>query len=325
MVCLLDYVDVVDLWCFSAGDGNLPLKRSDLSGAQESTVVAWEKSMRECGFAIVKNHGLDKGVVERVFQECKGFFVDKSLEDKRGYTFGAYGNTRGGYTSQSTESVARTLNSTQAPPDLVESYVLTKGALKDPTGHYQPLYSAGKAHFEQAEQMMHVIHALSALALGVDSNYFDQFHKDPKIALRMSAYAPVPDTVQDGQLRYGAHHDYQGFTILTLQDDTPDQATGLEIYFNGEWVPVVLPEGCVVVNIGELMSFWTDGRWRSTLHRVVLPPKGSDAYKSYRFSLPFFTGPSDDVLVSPINGDGSKAPILSGEHLRQKLQNSAVQ
>jgi isopenicillin N synthase-like dioxygenase len=43
-----------------------------------------------------------------------------------------------------------------------------------------------------------------------------------------------------------------------------------------------------VINIGDLMQRWTNDTWRSTLHRVVVPP---GAGGGRRMSLAFFHQP----------------------------------
>ena len=109
---------------------------------------------------------------------------------------------------------------------------------------------------------------LSALALDLPEDYFEPWHSDPSIALRFVNYPDQVDPPAPGQLRYGAHHDYGGLTILR-QDRAPG---GLEICSaDGVWSEAgVVPES-FVINVGELLSRWTNGRWRSTLHRVSNP------------------------------------------------------
>jgi isopenicillin N synthase-like dioxygenase len=58
---------------------------------------------------------------------------------------------------------------------------------------------------------------------------------------------------------------------------------------------VQAPPGGFVVNIGDLMQFWTDDRWISTLHRVV-----GEAGAPRRQSLVFFHNPRADALVNGV-------------------------
>eukprot|EP00658_Telonema_sp_P-2_P045297 TRINITY_DN3322_c0_g2_i4.p1 TRINITY_DN3322_c0_g2~~TRINITY_DN3322_c0_g2_i4.p1 ORF type:complete len:102 (-),score=13.78 TRINITY_DN3322_c0_g2_i4:159-464(-) len=98
----------------------------------------------------------------------------------------------------------------------------------------------------------------------------------------------------------------------------------------GEWLAVQPMAGGLIVNIGDLYEVWTNGRWKSTVHRVANPTTGSAAACSPRLSMPFFTGPKNEAVIEAIPtcvGDGNPAkhaPITAGEHLRNKLSASNV-
>ncbi|KAG8983868.1 hypothetical protein FRB90_005680, partial [Tulasnella sp. 427] len=65
--------------------------------------------------------------------------------------------------------------------------------------------------------------------------------------------------------------------------------------------PVSGPDS-VLVNIGDLMEFWTGGRFPSTVHRVSLPRTKEEAQD--RFSIAYFLHPDDDVLLGRLTNDG---------------------
>ncbi len=46
-----------------------------------------------------------------------------------------------------------------------------------------------------------------------------------------------------------------------------------------------------VVNSGDMMHRWTNGRYKSTPHRA-LPPVGRD-----RYAIPYFFGPHFDTMI----------------------------
>ena len=82
------------------------------------------------------------------------------------------------------------------------------------------------------------------------------------------------------------------FTLL-MQDDTG----GLEVERkDGEWIAAPPMAGAYVINIGDMMMRWTNGRFVSTPHRVV-----NRALKP-RYSIPFFANPDYDVTIAPIEG-----------------------
>ena len=134
--------------------------------------------------------------------------------------------------------------------------------------------------------------------------------------------------------RYGAHTDYQGFTVL-LQDDRDEgklDSGGLEVWIGDAWVPVTPRQGCFVVNVGDLYSLWTNGRWKSTIHRVTNPQRGSIAAQRSRFSAPFFSGPRGASVITALPTrkcvDDSHPPqhdaVTASAHLHAKLGVSNV-
>lgn len=82
-----------------------------------------------------------------------------------------------------------------------------------------------------------------------------------------------------------------------------------------DWRDVPAIPGSFVVNIGDLMSMWTDHRWVSTLHRVVNPRHGDTAS---RISIPYFHQPNHDAVVAPLGGTG--AGVNAGEWMAAKLR-----
>ena len=94
------------------------------------------------------------------------------------------------------------------------------------------------------------------------------------------------------------------------------------------WLDVVAPSGSFVVNIGDMMQYWTNDAWHSTVHRVVNPPSQSKSTR--RQSLVFFHTPNENTLIECLPGCCSAdnppryAPILAGEHMRQKSEKAGT-
>jgi isopenicillin N synthase-like dioxygenase len=100
---------------------------------------------------------------------------------------------------------------------------------------------------------------------------------------------------------------------VLYQDDGPG---GLQVRDRrGEWVDVPPVPGSFVVNLGRLMSVWTNDRWESTLHRVVHPPRAL-AHRD-RVSIAFFYHPNPDLTMTTIptcaGAEGAPPPVVSGE------------
>ena len=160
-----------------------------------------------------------------------------------------------------------------------------------------------------------------ALALRLEEYWFEDKVDKHMSALRLLNYPDLEEKEKPlkGQLRAGAHTDYGALTILR------SGGPGLQVKKDGEvseWVDVPLLENAFIVNLGDLMQRWTNDRWKSTLHRVILPPK--DGRKHPRQSIAFFVNINGDAEVLPIETCVNESDparynsILAKDHLMQK-------
>jgi isopenicillin N synthase-like dioxygenase len=122
----------------------------------------------------------------------------------------------------------------------------------------------------------------------------------------------------EGRLGASAHTDYGTLTIL-LADPV---VGGLQLQSSGGgWHDIEAMPGSFVVNLGDAMARWTNDRWRSTMHRVQIPP-------SRRQSIAFFHNANWDAVIQclptclPLNEKPRYAPIAAGPHLMQKFQST---
>ncbi|KAL7468957.1 hypothetical protein ACHAXS_009202 [Conticribra weissflogii] len=152
-----------------------------------------------------------------------------------------------------------------------------------------------------------------ALAAGSDDRHlFDEFFEDPGTIVRLLHYSSEPSAPDEGIYACGAHSDY-GMITLLLTDENP----GLQVKLNNEnWIDIPPRKGAFVVNIGDMFERWTNGKFRSTVHRVLTPLGGNE-----RYSVPFFFEPDFDALVECLDVCCSEynppkfPPITAGQHL----------
>jgi isopenicillin N synthase-like dioxygenase len=145
-------------------------------------------------------------------------------------------------------------------------------------------------------------------------------------ALRIIDYPHLDRSALDRaaatQLRAGAHTDYGTLTLL-MQDDAPG---GLEVLDprTDTWTPVPARPGAFVVNLGDLMARWTNDRWRSTLHRVVVPPRSASG-STRRQSIAFFHNANYHATVECLPSCLQPGqvprypPVVAGPHLMTKF------
>lgn len=110
----------------------------------------------------------------------------------------------------------------------------------------------------------------------------------------------------------GAHTDFGAITLL-LQH--PGQE-GLQVLHpaRDSWIPVPTIENTYVVNIGDVLSAWTNGQYRSALHRVINPSPAHD-----RYSVPFFLDGTMTAMMRPLDGSGASQKDKSvGQHFHER-------
>ena len=112
---------------------------------------------------------------------------------------------------------------------------------------------------------------------------------DPTILFRIFHYPPVSPDDGAGDWGVAEHTDY-GLLTLLLQD----ASGGLQVRTAGEWRDIPPVPGALVCNLGDMLERLTEGRYRSTPHRVRSPEGGG------RLSCPFFFDPSWDAEVHPL-------------------------
>jgi isopenicillin N synthase-like dioxygenase len=160
-----------------------------------------------------------------------------------------------------------------------------------------------------------------AIYLGLDESYFDAKVHNGNSILRGLHYYPIPnpEDVPEGAVRAAAHGDINLITLLMGAS-----ADGLEILRKDDkWIPVTaLPEQ-IVVNVGDMLERLTNNKLKSTIHRVVNPPR--EKMGNSRYSIPFFMHPRSEMdltcLPSCISTENPKQypDITAGEFLNQRL------
>ena len=139
--------------------------------------------------------------------------------------------------------------------------------------------------------------------------------------MRLLRYPPLEGAEAEGAIRAAAHGDINTITLLLGAEEA-----GLELLTTeDEWLAVDPPEGALVVNIGDMLDRLTNGRLRSTTHRVV-NPTGEAAYRA-RYSMPFFLHFRPDYVIETLDscvdgksGETGPEPISSHDFLMQRLR-----
>jgi isopenicillin N synthase-like dioxygenase len=281
------------------------------------------KSFEEYGFAIIADHGIPDELIHRAEDKAKAFFALPE-EVKRKYLIPGGGGARG-YTPFGIE----TAKGRQAH-DLKEFWHVGRDL---PAGHrfrdHMPdnLWPSEVAGFKDTFQELYAtfdrtgLKVLKAIAryLKIDENYFEDAVADGNSVLRALHYPPQSAPTGE-HIRAGAHEDINAITLLLGAEEA-----GLELLTqDGRWIPVSPKPGELVINMGDMLQRLTNGKLRSTTHRVVNPTP--DRASKARYSMPFFLHFRSDFLIDPLKetiatGEQAKwPPITANDYLQERLR-----
>ena len=295
-------------------------------------------SCRDIGFLVIRGHGLKNTILQNAFGLIRAFMDLPQANKDRWHPKGP--SRQRGYHGFATRGLATTLDN-DAPADLRETIFL--GPIDDHRLTFSGNEAAQIAYwpntvpkepkgiddslrgiYREFELVSNWLLRIFAHSLNLREDYFtDKIDRHFSI-LSCHHYPALIEPPRPGQLRTGAHTDFGALTILAMTD----ASGGLEVKMpDGHWRGVQAGRNELVVNLGDMMARWTNGRWRSTLHRVANPKILADA-TSRRQSIGYFMHPNFDTLVEclPTCLDPDEqpryAPITAGEHIAMKIAKS---
>jgi isopenicillin N synthase-like dioxygenase len=282
--------------------------RSGPASEIDAVARAIERACTETGFFTIVGHGIDAVLIERVFVHARLLFA-LPLAQKL-----ALGTARSGGGCGYEPLREQTLEP-GTPPDVKEGFLMGR----DPEHNVWPSLPGFRATMEAyAAAMLALARMLlrgMARSLALDDDRFDGFCVEPIATLRLLHYPEQPANPLPGEKGCGAHTDWGAITFL-LQDD----AGGLQVRGSDGWIDVPPVPGSFVVNIGDMMARWTNGRYRSMLHRVI------NTSGRARYAVPFFLDgpPSYEVVCLPSCVRAGElpafGPITVAEHLAEMVR-----
>lgn len=322
--------------------------------SRQTTAFAINAACINYGFFYLTGHGIPTSTLDEVISLAHEFFslpLDEKNEIKR---FDANGPEGGdgarGYQGLG-ENVTGGLQDMQEAIDWYASWPSSKrssgtgGPDSVPSLQGENLWPANPpdlkavytAYISRVQAVGEaLVHAMGvALDLGPPSLHPSMTDEDEETFLRhcspsfwvmrMIGYPPLPsplpssstDSSAIDQFSCGAHTDYGCITLL-LSDPTP---SALQVRLkDGTWLNADPVPGAFVVNIGDMIERWTNGLWKSTMHRVI--HRGG----ARRVSVPFFYEPAFEAMVRPLGkcvqrtgGRRVHEGSTYGEHLLTKV------
>ena len=276
----------------------------------------------DIGFVALKGHFLDDRLVENLYKEVKNFF-DLPLEVKRKYEIPGIGGQRG-YVSFGKESAKG-----KKEGDLKEFWHFGQYVEDNPeleTGYHKNVIVdelkafnvIGKKAYKMLEKTAKYVLRALALHLQLEETYFDEYIHNGNSILRPIHYPPIKNEPKNA-VRAAAHGDINLITLLMGA-----QGRGLQVQnHNGEWLDAIAEPNELMINVGDMLSRHTNNKLKSTIHRVVNPPR--ELWGTSRYSIPFFMHPVNsmklNVLESCIDDEHPKQfdDITADEFLNERL------
>jgi len=276
------------------------------------TAAALDRACSDIGFIYIRNHGVPRHLVTRPAEQARLFFT-RPMDEKmrivldqrmRGYlplNYRSYeGEARAGTSHQEGFWIGH-----ERP---LRAELPLEGPNQWPKA-VSDLKPAMLAYFAAVEELSQVLQRGFALALGLAPDFFQLLFRVPNSRLKLNHYPPQDAPKADNDIGVVPHSDSGGFTIL-WQDDNG----GLEVQSkNGEWVGAPPIDDTFVINLGNIMQIWTNGRFSSTPHRVI-NRAGRD-----RYSIPLFVNPDSSARIEPLIGSTSEFPAFRyGDYQRDE-------
>ncbi len=268
-------------------------------GAREELAAKLRHIQENIGFMVATNHDFPWALLEQTIDKLKLFFA-KSAEEKLTYKINEH--SVGYLPPKSTVYVTSKINE-NTKLDLNETLNL---ALERPADH--PLIKAGArlvgpnpwpenvdgfrktmvAYQQEMVKLGRKLIPLYALALDKPADYFDRFFTDPLMWSRNAHYPPME--AEENQFGIAPHCDHSFLSMLPTTD-----VPGLQILTaEGKWLDAPYIKGGILVNTGEYLNRWTNGRFMPTPHRVIPPTTD-------RYSIATFFNPNHDTMAIPLD------------------------
>ena len=248
-------------------------------------------SLHHTGFGVLKNHPLQRSLVDGIYAEWLAFFQSSAK-----HLYAQDPARHDGYFSSAVSETAKG----HSVKDLKEFFHIF------PWGRYPSQVSdAAQRYYQQGLALASTLlgwvetHSPAAVRAGYSMPLPRMLEGSEHTLLRVLHYPPLTGQEAAGALRAAAHGDINLLTLLPAATEP-----GLQVWGKDQaWHDVPCDFGLLIVNIGDMLAEASGHYYPSTVHRV-LNPQGAAAQKS-RIALPLFLHPRRDVVLSERYSVGS--------------------
>lgn len=300
-------IPTIDIQAFFEGDNT----------ARDAIARQVAEACHEIGFFSIVGHRVPRELLDAIFSQSQRFF-ELPAEDRVAVaaTFDWYRGWIGTMPGETLDRNSRLFEHFRMQKDLdpLDSDVLSGNFFykpnRWPAGLDGFVETCNRYYAAMEELSGHLLH-IFARGIDLPEDRFDAWFGKPVSQLSLMYNPPLPPGVALDVTNMVSHTDDTPFTILAQ-----GEIGGLEVKRrDGAWIAVPPNPEALTINVGDMMMWWSNGRYLSNAHRV------RNVTRNERFSIPFFLNPSLDVIVEPLpelverDGEAHFPPVAVEEHL----------
>lgn len=296
----------------------IPVMDLGSGGSDAQLAETFREIYATFGFGYLAGHGIDPALTADLFDASRRFHALPLAQKMQVALDGAHR----GYIPLGTSTDVTSDLAEVTRPNQSESFMMMR---EDP-GVQSGVYLSGPnqwpdlAGFREVLERYHAamtalghrVMSIALLAAGAaDMTAMTDF-EPPTTWLRLLHYPPVPGDAPADLWGSAPHKDFGCLTFLAQ-----DAVGGLQVQApEGGWIDVPYRPGTFVLNVGDMLHAMSNGRLRSTPHRVI------NRSGRERYSCPFFYDPHVSATIAPLPGTGAPQfePLNFGDFLRAELE-----
>ncbi|MEM7344546.1 MAG: 2OG-Fe(II) oxygenase family protein [Chloroflexota bacterium] len=275
----------------------------------------------QVGFAYIANHNLEPALVESIFAASAQFHAlphEEKLNIERN-------EFHRGFVPMNASTVRTSTLAKITKPNQSESFLMMGEQMAPDTPLTGPNQWPDRLPDFQAtvlayhDRLMNLTRQLIrpiSVALGAPETFLDRHFVQATTYLRMLYYPPQPPQSPDDLFGAAPHTD-QGFLTVLAQDEVG----GLQVRnIAGDWIDAPPIPNTFVMNSGDMLHRWSNGRFISTPHRVI------NRSGKARYSNPFFLSPDMNSTIEAIpstvtpDNPAKYEPIAYGEYVVSRIR-----
>ena len=310
--------------------------------SNKSEIKTLLKALSTNGFIQICNHNIDESVILNAVQSSKEFF---SLNHDQKMLHESKDKARRGYSPISSENFASLAGASNKPNDTVEKYrigpIVSESIKilnleyydsKEARVHFfendwkdldQEFIYNMKSYYEVMTNLSAKLLSIIETAVGLTPGFFERVLDKQTSIMSLNYYPPLSriNTNVSTTTRVAEHTDVSMLTIVYQTTDTVDQNIGgLEVFdaTRNEWLKVPYTPNAFVVNVGDCLSDWSQGLFKSSMHRVLM---NDTEESSHRYSMAYFCTPNYDAeLIWPVDKEESSATITYSTWRKNRIK-----